>query len=154
MDNGKIFGFESGYAQDLHFVPIAMRYRLDLAGLKIGLEAWLKIPVARRFYLAAFPIATGDGTAAFALEAGRAHCEAVGTEPATVPRSDPETWSGALPPPEPVVVACRDNGNPMESAQWRQMTDLQRYALLKLSLSRRNPEAFGMAWREFSENRT
>ena len=55
-NQAELFGFEDAYRNDLRFIPVAMRYRLDLAGLKIGLEAWLRIPVEERFALSALPI--------------------------------------------------------------------------------------------------
>lgn len=148
QDTERIFAFESGYSADLHFLPMAMRYRLDLAGIKIGLKAWMGIPVRDRFALAAYPIAPGDGAAGFAEEAARVLCANARERPESIPKADPKAWGISIPPP--VRLACEIAGIPMEADAWKRLGELQRYALLKLSDSRRDPEAFGRAWREFA----
>lgn len=151
MDRGdrEIFGFERGYAGDLHFLPLAIRYRLDLAGLKIGLEAWLKMPVATRFALAAQPIGPGVADQAFASMAQLAHREATGGEPGAIPRADAAEWSRVGGVPRTVADAATRMGKAIGTGAWEALSELQRYSLLKLAGSRRNPETFGMAYVEF-----
>lgn len=150
QDTERIFDFESGYSADLHFLPMAMRYRLDLAGIKIGLKAWMGIPVHDRFALAAYPIAPGDGAAGFKEEAARVLFANAREQIESIPKADPEEWGISIRPPEPVRLACEIAGMSMETDAWKRLGELQRYALLKLSKSRREPEAFGRAWREFT----
>lgn len=142
-----LFGFEIDYSDDLRFIPIGMRYRLDLAGLKVGLEAWLLIPVPERFCLLGMPMANESEIAAFRERLMRSMADRL---PTSIACADPAEWAIGLPPPQSVREACESAGMPLEDALWVRLQDLQRYALKKLSLSSRQPEAFGKALREFS----
>jgi hypothetical protein len=148
----QFFEFESEYAHDLHFVPIAMRYRLDKAGLKISLADWLKISVADRFELATYPSDPDASFQAFAELLKAKLQNAFGNEPTALPLVNPEEWSSTLPLPPSIRESCGPDGGYKMEALWGTLTELQRYALFKLSRSRREPEAFPRAWAEFSKN--
>jgi hypothetical protein len=145
--DGGLFGFEKEYSDDLHFIPIGMRYRLDLAGLKVGLAAWLGIPVPERFFLLKMPIGTGGDIAAFRDRLSRSLADCL---PTSIACADPAAWANDFPPPQSVREACESAGMPIEAAHWSRFPELQRYALKKLSLSRRQPDAFRKAMEEFS----
>lgn len=142
-----LFGFETEYSDDLHFIPIGIRYRLDLAGLKVGLEAWLGIPVPERFYLLEMPMADERDIAAFRERLTRSSADCL---PTSIACADPADWTNTLPPPQSVRDACESAGMPIDDSFWIRLPEPQRYALKKLSLSKRRPDAFRKAWEEFS----
>lgn len=145
-DDG-LFGFENEYSEDLHFIPIGMRYRLDLAGLKVGLEAWLGVPVPERFFLLDMPVGTARDIVVFRerLMRSLADCHAP-----SIICADPADWGNNLPSPQSVRDACVSAGMPLEESLWVRLPELQRYALRKLSLSKRQPDAFRKALEEFA----
>lgn len=144
-DDG-LFRFESEYSDDLKFIPIGIRYRLDLAGLKLGLGAWLDIPVPERFFLLKMPMQTEWEIADFRERLSRSTAD---YPPTAIDRSNPKEWANSLPPPKSVTDACKSAGIPLDETIWIRMPELQRFALKKLSTSKRQPDAFRKALDEF-----
>lgn len=131
-------------------MPVVMRYRLDLSGLKIGLDTWLKIPVEERFALSAFPIGNTADLESFRERFLETVSRSVGSVPDRVPRQDPRSWGEAEPVPASVKDAGAANGVVVAESAWRRLGELQRFALWKFSHSKRQPDSFRRAWEEFS----
>lgn len=138
-----LFDFESGYAGDLRFIPLSIRYRLDRIGLKLGLEAWRGLGLETRRRLLDAAVGDGAGDATFRQALGEACLEWAVPAPASVPPLDPAAWSEAAGPPRETGMDSR------VSDGWRSLSDLRRYALFKLARSRREPEALARALGEF-----
>lgn len=134
-----LFGFESGYAGDLRFMPMAIRYRSDLAGLKLGLDGWRALPLAARRRLLELAVDTVRDDPGFRTALIAACVEHAVTVPDPVPVSDPAAWSAAGGPP------FEAGDWPRLGEAWGGLDDLSRYALGKLARSRREPEALGRA---------
>src|SRR3990167_2762593 len=103
-----LFGFEGDYREDLRLIPVGMRYRLDLAGVKLKLDAWLGIPIAERFALLAMPVDTEKGKSEFRASLRDA---APIPFPDSLPPVDPRTWSEKGPIPVSVTTACSETGD-------------------------------------------
>ena len=56
--SGELFRFESAFVASLRCIPMAMRYRLDLSGVKLKLNEWSKLGLADRQALLGMPCAT------------------------------------------------------------------------------------------------
>jgi hypothetical protein len=48
MQPDRVFEFEPAAARDLEWLPLAVRYKLDLCGLKIGLNEWQALALEQR----------------------------------------------------------------------------------------------------------
>lgn len=48
MQPDRVFDFEPPQARNLEWLPLAVRYKLDLCELKIGLKEWQAIPLEQR----------------------------------------------------------------------------------------------------------
>jgi hypothetical protein len=128
-----ILGFESEAERTLDCIPMRVRMKLDLCGLKLSLEQWCRLPIAVRRILLEEPCGT-------ACEIRRAReylmrtAEAHGLDALPVVQVDRASWSAASDVPSCVVsaMAATDLG-PMGARTWRRLDDLQRFALLKLS---------------------
>ncbi len=146
-----VFGFESDYREDLHFIPMSMRYRLDLCGIHLKLDTWQKMPVQKRFNLSAAAIDTGAEREEFRSRLLHLAdlCGQGSEAPAILPPCEPEEWSGKVPPPETVRKACLDAKLHLEPQVWAGLPEIQRYALFKLSRSSHRGNTFVLALREF-----
>jgi len=144
---GRLFGFEAEYREDLHFIPMAIRYRLDLAGWKFSLESWQRISAADRFGLLATPV-TPEGLRAFGAELHRLLAGLGVPPPAPAPPSLPAAW-GPDEVPEAVRSACGLAGIVLPEGRWSALAEIRRYALLKLSRSRHGGGKFKAACEEF-----
>lgn len=127
------FGFEADFTSDLRCIPMAVRRKLDLAGVKLKLQHWSELGEAERSKLLAWP----DDAAA--IEALREHLLArtaglSAGRAKELPRPgghDPWQQSDQL--PEVLAASCAQLGIRLRARGWAELTELQRFALVKLS---------------------
>lgn len=126
-----------------------MRYRLDRCGFHLKLDIWKKLSVSERFQLSQEKVDTLEEIHAL-KERLSGFCELHGnSDPEIQPAIDSHLWSHSAPPPECVLKACREIHLDLQASTWAGLGELKRYALYKLSLSRRGADKFTLAVREF-----
>ena len=139
------FAFEG---DTLEFIPLAVRRKLDLAGLKLSLAAWTALSRAERLAVCHLPVdGPGDldvyreALAGFAQRAGHPLAPLEGGP------ADPRGWGPAR---IPDALAARLAAADVRFAPpaWASLSDEARYVLVKLSEPRRNPEKLVAALRE------
>jgi hypothetical protein len=123
--HGRLFAFESDFAGDLRCIPMAVRRKLDLCGRKLRLQTLLGWSEERRRLLLQWP---EDPPALTGLS------EALADETTPLPPARGEPWQGAWSVPAVVATATAELGVPVGDADWAGLDELQRFALLKLSL--------------------
>jgi hypothetical protein len=121
----RLFPFESDFVSDLRCIPMAVRRKLDLCGRKLRLQTWLGWSEDRRRALVQWP---DDGAGLAALVEALAH------ETTPLPPARDEPWQGTGPVPPAVAAATAELGRPVGDSAWASLDELQRFALLKLSL--------------------
>ena len=129
----KRFAFEGEVHQSLSCVPLTVRRKLDLAGMKISLDGWQRLPREERMALCHLPVDGPDELTTY-QEIMRGFCDRHGVEckPLTGVDEARRSWSG---PDIPEAVAARvgELGLALAPAAWRALDEESRYALLKLS---------------------
>ncbi|MEY3463398.1 MAG: hypothetical protein RLZZ468_1176 [Cyanobacteriota bacterium] len=126
------FGFEADFSANLRCIPMAVRRKLDLAGVKLKLQHWSELGEAERAEL----LAWGDEAAA--IEALRLHLlqrtAGLSAGPAKdLPRPEGEPWQQGQHLPEVLVASCAQLGLAVRQEGWTELDELQRFALVKLS---------------------
>ena len=126
------FDFEADFTADLRCIPMAVRRKLDLAGIKLKLQHWSELNEAERAEL----LAWADDPAA--IEALRQHllersAALSAGQAKDLPRPDAEPWQQATQLPDVLAASCAQLGLEPPSAGWGELTELQRFALVKLS---------------------
>jgi len=111
---------------------MAVRRKLDLAGVKLKLQHWSELDDAERAAL----LAWADDPAA--IEALRAHLlqctKSLSAGPAKeLPRASGEPWQQTALLPEVLAISCSQLGLPVCGEGWAELDELQRFALVKLS---------------------
>jgi hypothetical protein len=125
------FTFEADFTGDLRCIPMAVRRKLDLAGVKLKLQHWSELNEAERHEL----LAWADDAAA--IEALRQHLlersATLSAGPAKeLPRPVGEAWQQATQLPDVLAASCRQLGLPVSRKTWAELDELQRFALVKL----------------------
>ncbi|MEM9770174.1 MAG: nitrate reductase associated protein [Cyanobacteria bacterium P01_D01_bin.73] len=142
------FDFERDFVDSLRCIPMRVRYNLDRCGIKLKLHHWHHLTEEERRFLVALPC---DG------EANRANYrktlrEMVQLRSREVPKDlpvDPSwPWQGEFLPAETVDQAKRVEVS-LSDEQWRSLSEIQRFVLVKLSRPGHENRNFIPALREF-----
>jgi len=142
------FAYEAEHYPELSRLPLHVRMKLDLTGLRISLDDWLAFSIEERTALCHLPIEAADESSAFI-----AYVDFLSrkyrSKPATViEAADPSLWKKTA-IPEPVAQKAARNPQPLTPAEWNRWPEHQRYALYKTAISRSQPEAFDKLLNEF-----
>ena len=122
-------------------IPLDVRMKLDLTGLKISLKDWLAFSFAERTVLCHLPIDRADEKQAFAAYMDFLSRKYRGQPVAAAQSLDPDLWNTSE-VPEPVAQKSASCFNTVMLAEWRRWEPHQRYALYKTAISKSQPEAF------------
>lgn len=144
----RIFDFEADFSGDLRCLPMAVRRKLDLAGVKLKLVHWHGLSPAERQSLLEW---NDDGPSLqelreWLLERSNSLPEgpAQPLEPAHAC-----AWQQAGILPEEVGLSCAQLGLKIASQRWAYLDELQRFALIKLSHPGHEHRNLPKAVREF-----
>lgn len=126
------FAFEADFTADLRCIPMAVRRKLDLAGVKLKLVHWHGLAPQERQRL----LAWADDPEAIAalrqwlLERSRELPEGPARPLEPAQGCD---WQQADQWPAVLLAACRQLQLSLRPGAWQGLQELQRFALVKLS---------------------
>lgn len=150
MNDTALFAFEADFVDTLRCVPMAVRFKLDRVGVKITLRQWSRLTPEDRFDRLMSPCDTAGEIDAYRRALKALVVERAGETPKDLPADATVPWSDAAGTPDQVVAFAGEVGAPPPSdAVWAQLTDLQRFVLLKLSRDNHDNVNFVPAMREF-----
>lgn len=155
MDHAHLFAFEADFVASLRCIPMAVRMKLDRSGIKLTLRQWSRFTLDDRQVLLEMPCRLPHEVGLYRarlvwLVALRSGEEAKALAEAPVP-----LWEQAEPTPEIVVSHALDAGVvPPTAEDWRRLSELQRFALIKLTRDNHDNVNFLPAMAEFGLART
>ena len=142
-----LFRFEEDLRETLPCVPMAVRYKLDVVGVKLQLKEWLKLSDPERRELLEWPWDSSADEDAFRARLTAMVARRTGAAPQAM---EPATPLWDLPdPPAALTETAAAQGLSLGDAPWRGLSRLQRFALLKLSRPGHENRNFLSAVREF-----
>ncbi|MFQ5851884.1 MAG: nitrate reductase associated protein [Candidatus Binatia bacterium] len=145
------YRFESEIYPSLSLIPLHVRMKLDITGIKISLRTWLAFSLEERWVLCHLPVETAEEKEKFTSYLAFLTRRYLGEEPSPVPLITDLPWEDRGQVPDNVRAKSEGVGRPVALEEWAQWNTYQRYALLKLSLSKNEPEQFYEALREFRQ---
>lgn len=146
----EIFAFEQDFAGSLRCIPMIVRFKLDLSGVKLTLRQWSRFDRATRGALVSAPWRTPEEITAYRdllVDAIVAQAD----EPVKLLEVEPNpAWREIAQVAAQVVTWAAQRGlsSPLD-AQWQALSDLQRFALIKLSRPGHDNDNFYPALVEF-----
>lgn len=141
-----LFGFEESLAKSLGCIPMAVRRKLDLVGVKLSLAQWTALSVQSRRELLESPV----GQDASAWE--KLLVEELSRRGEEIRRLEIEpdpAWSDTRTVPGIVQDQCQAHGLEISPEKWAGLGELARFALCKLSRAGHENKNFVPAAREF-----
>ena len=150
MNDTQLFAFESDFVSSLRCIPMAVRLKFDRCAIKVTLRQWSRLSRQDRQTLLDTPCATRPEIEAYrtqlvGLIAARAREDAK-------PLLEPPLaliQAGSEAPPDVATFARSVGVAPPTTAEWRDLTELQRFVLIKLTRDGHDNVNFIPAMREF-----
>jgi hypothetical protein len=143
------FGFEADFVDSLRCIPMAVRLRLDVSGVKLKLNEWAKLGQAERLALAKNPCKTPAEIGAYKEGLSRLVEKTMGARPSMLLDLPDPVWEDAARVPDQVLDQARQLGLDLSPEAWSGLSPLQRFALTKLSRPGHENRNFLPAMREF-----
>jgi hypothetical protein len=148
--DSKIFKFELDFAGALYCIPMAVRRKLDLAGVKVSLKQWNRFMLEERELLVAQQCDSQAQIDAYQREVAQLLQTRAGDQPQFLDRDAGTEWKETSVVPQRLIDYCEERNVAAPSLeQWGALTELQRFALFKLTRPGHSNENFIPAMREF-----
>jgi hypothetical protein len=122
-------------------IPLDVRMKLDLTGIKITLADWLAFAFEERLALCHLPVDEDAEKHAFVAYVDFLSRRHRGQAVEAAPSLNPDLWSPSN-VPKPVAQRSAACFNTVMLAEWQRWRPHQRYALFKTAISKSQPEAF------------
>jgi hypothetical protein len=133
---------ESDIYPSLSRIPLHVRMKLDLTGIKIALKDWLAFSIEERTVLCHLPVESAEEKQVFASYVDFLSRRYRGAPAATTAAMSSSLWNDRLEVPVAVAGKRAAQTLPVTVEEWRRWNFHQRYALYKTALSQSDPEQF------------
>ncbi len=126
------FRFEGEIYSSLNCLPMAVRRKMDRAGIKMSLAQWQKLTRAERLAICHLPAETDDELEVMRAFVGEAVLARSGSAPGVLGLGMRGIAEPPAAPPARLVERARSLGFELREAEWDALDDDARYALIKL----------------------
>jgi hypothetical protein len=143
------FQFETDFVDSLRCIPMQVRYRLDTCGVKLKLHQWNLFTLADRAELVDFDPQTEVEMDRYRELLVNLIKERSGEEAILLTIATEPPWLNEAEIPAGLAEKISTANINFSLLQWRKLTTLQRFALIKLSGASHEQNNFLPALREF-----
>lgn len=145
-----LFAFESDFSGSLRCIPMIVRLKLDLCGVKLSLRQWSRFTRDDRAALVEDPCETAAEAAAYGLALSGLIADRAGETAVSLPIDPAPAWADTSRVPERVAAYVEGLGlAALTLGQWGRLSVLQRFALFKLTRPGHDNDNLVPAMREF-----
>lgn len=145
------FRFEEDFVEDnVRCIPMIVRFKLDACGIKLKLSEWSKMTVDERENLATMPCDSFEEILDYRFYLKELIFKRTGAEATELPVLVNPAWARLDEIPFPLQEKLREFEWSISLKQWKNLSDLQRFALLKLSYPSHENRNFPRAMKEFN----
>jgi hypothetical protein len=144
------FQFESDFVDSLRCIPMYVRYKLDICGIKLKLAEWNQMNQAQRQSLIDLPATTKNEVDSYRQHLQDLVFQNTGKPASELPIETHPAWMDSEQISTDVEKKIAELGLTMTLTDWQNLTYLQRFALIKLSRSRHENHNFPIAIAEFN----
>lgn len=150
MNDNHLFAFEDDFVASLRCIPMAVRLKLDRSGIKLTLRQWSRFTTDDRRELLDTPCRSAGEVAAYRSRLVELVAERAKEAAKPLAEVPAPLWESALAPPAVVASFAASVGVAPPSARaWGELSELQRFALIKLTRDNHDNVNFIPAMREF-----
>jgi hypothetical protein len=146
----KVFAFESDFAGSLRCIPMAVRLKLDLCGVKVSLRQWSRFAREERDQLLQLACDTPASSAAYRAYVSGIIETRTGAKADAIPvESDPQWRDESCVPAQVSAYFTAQDLPPLSLRHWIELSPLQRFVLIKLTRPNHHNDNFLPALQEF-----
>jgi len=144
------FRFEEDFIeQNVRCIPMIVRFKMDAVGIKLKLAEWSRFNVAERKELAVRGCLTFGELSDYRNFLAQLVVKYTGLGPAYMNIDFDPAWAKISEIPVMLENRAKDCGIVISLFHWRELTNLQRFALIKLSRPGHESRNFIKALKEF-----
>lgn len=150
MSDSRLFAFESDFVASLRCIPMAVRLKLDRCAIKLTLRQWSRFTRADRQALLVQPCETPKDVEDYRERLILLVAERAGEMARPLAEPPLALWEAIGDAPPVVTDYARSVGAPPPGPEaWSRLTELERFALIKLTRDNHDNVNFLPAMREF-----
>lgn len=143
------FEFEQDFVGSLRCIPMVVRHHLDTCGVKLKLDHWNNFSQTQRQQLVDWPCDTPAAVQTYAEQLQQMITVQTGAPAKTLEIESTPLWQQLTAVPEIVLAKFAAEQVTLTLAQWVALSELQRFALVKLSRPSHENRNFMPAIKEF-----
>lgn len=145
------FNFEEGFVEkNIRCIPMIVRFKMDQAGIKLKLAEWGKFSVEERIGLAKKNCSNEEEARSYNFFLAGLIKKYTGNEATVLEIEKNPAWADVGRVPEVLNEKLKQFGWNISATDWKRLSDLQRFALLKLCKEGHGNKNFPKAMREFN----
>jgi hypothetical protein len=151
LEGMEYFRFEEDFMENnMRCIPMIIRFKMDIVGIKLKLTAWKKFSTDERIELALMNCGLNEGTEQYTMYLKELIGKYTNGGPTVLEVDRSPEWNRPDSIPEVLAEKLREFNWRLSIPQWKSLTDLQRFALLKLCRPGHENKNFPKAMREFN----
>ena len=145
----QFFQFEADFVAALRCIPMQVRYKLDICGIKLKLQHWHSFSTIQRQKLIDLPCETNKEIQEYRENLRSQVFQYFNTYPSDLPIDNEPAWMQIESIPLSVEQHAQELNFAIALTQWQALSPIQRFALIKLSNSNHENNNFLPALQEF-----
>lgn len=146
----QFFQFEADFVDSLNCIPMQIRYKLDTCGVKLKLVHWNHFTQDERQTLLDLPCDGNETAEQYRTYLQQLVIKHTGQPAGELDISSTPPWLDGDSIPADLQHKAQNEGIQLTVEQWRSLSPLQRFALIKLSRPSHENRNFIPALREFA----
>lgn len=145
------FDFEKDFTDDnIRCIPMIVRFKLDACGIKLKLKEWSKMTLEEREELATLPVHTAEGLNTYRNYVEQSVAYHTGEKPSYLSLDQQNSFQASADQiPNQVIEKAHELNKELTLEDWKSLSVLRRYALLKLTRPGHENKNFPKALKEF-----
>lgn len=149
MTETPFFQFEADFVESLRCIPMQVRLKLDTCGIKLKLTQWHLLAATERQELVALPCQLGVEVQHYRTRLEQMILAHTGTAATPLAIDPAPAWKNPTAIDASVLQQSQAVGIGLTLEQWARLSEVQRFALCKLSRSNHENRNFVPALQEF-----
>jgi len=144
------FDFEEDFVEkDIRCIPMIIRFKMDKGGIKLKLKEWNKFSVAERIELSKMPCDNDTEVKQYSRHLAGLIKKHTGNAATNLEIDQQPAWDNTYSVPVEIAKKMKEFDLIISIQEWKTLTQLQRFALMKLSRPGHESKNFIRAVKEF-----